>query len=104
MLKLNFNNYSSSCFSNHLGFRLAIVHCKWQNRRLLFKTGDGASRDAAASENSAAREERAREPEARVNERLRTFLFPPGKEREEFSFTIEDKTFKKFIYLLPILE
>ena len=41
-------------------------------------------------------EERAREPEARVNERPRTFLFPPGREREEFSFTMEDKAFKNF--------
>ena len=52
--------------------------------------GDGASRDAAASENSVAREERTRESETRANERSRTFPFPVREREREDLFTMED--------------
>ena len=52
--------------------------------------GDGASRDAAASENSVAREERTRESETRANERPRIFPFPVREREREDLFTMED--------------
>ena len=61
--------------------------------------GDGANRDAAASENSVAREDSVRESETRVNEKPHTTSFL-ARERERTSrlqWTIAENQFTFFL-------